>query len=146
MAGVVKIEITESEEYLKKLLARTTGAKKERVQAWYWLKIGVVETTQHIAVLLPCHRTTGSRWLTIYREEGLEKLLEYKKSPGRPRLISEEALSSLKNELSEPEGFNSYGEIQLWFKMGTGFILLDSIWMGSLSTQSQIKNSKTEKY
>jgi len=87
MAGVVKIEIAESEEYLKKLVARTTGDKKCRVQALYWLKIGVVETTQHIAVLLACHRTTVSRWLTIYREEGLEKLLEPKKSPGRPRLI-----------------------------------------------------------
>ncbi len=99
------------------MLARTTGDKKGRVQALYWLKIGVVETTEHIAVLLACHRTTVSRWLTIYREEGLEKLLEQKKSPGRPRLIPEEALESLKKELSEPEWFNSYGEIKLWLKI-----------------------------
>ena len=96
MAGVVKIQITESERELKKLLKQTNGPKKSRVQALYWLKIGVVETTQDIAVLLNCHRITVSRWLKVYREAGMEGLLEKKKSPGRPRSIPSEAEEALK--------------------------------------------------
>jgi len=116
MAGVVKINITESQEELKDLMARTPGNKKLRVQALYWLKMGFVETTQHLAALLGYHRTTISDWLKIYREEGIEKLLSNKKSPGRPPSMPKEVVESLNIELSEPEGFNSYEEIKLWLK------------------------------
>ena len=97
MAGVVKIQIAESERELEKLLKQTSGPKKTRLQALYWLKLGVVETTQDIAVLLNCHRVTVSRWLRTYRESGMKGLLEEKKSPGRPRLMrSQQQLSKNK--------------------------------------------------
>ena len=107
MTGIIKIEITESVEELKQLLEQITDRNKARVQALYWLKIGAVETTEHIAVLLNCHRTTVSRWLTLYRQGGMPRLLEQRKSPGRPPSIPSDALESLKKELTEHEGFNS---------------------------------------
>jgi hypothetical protein len=48
MSGVVKIDITESVEELKALLAaQKTAFGKERVQALYLLKTRQVETVQH---------------------------------------------------------------------------------------------------
>lgn len=50
MSGVVKIDITESPEWLKTLLARQkTATGKERVQALYLLRTKQVETVQHLA-------------------------------------------------------------------------------------------------
>lgn len=123
MAGVVKIQITESELELKKLLRHVSGPKKDRVQALYWLKIGVASTTVDIAFMLNCHRTTVSRWLTIYRSSGMKRLLEDKKSSGRPRSIPSEAVETLKKELEDPLGFNSYGEIVFWLNVFCGLDL-----------------------
>ena len=48
MSGVVKIDIIESVEVLKTLLAaQKTASGKERVQALYLLKTKQVETVQH---------------------------------------------------------------------------------------------------
>jgi transposase len=117
MSGSVKIEIVESAETLKQLLNQsTTPAAKERIQALYWLKTKMVETVEHIAVLLGRHRVTVQRWLSQYRTEGLEGLLTEKRSPGRPRSIRPEIVTQLVQELSEPSGFQSYTEVQLWLK------------------------------
>ena len=47
----------------------------------------------------------------------MPRLLEYRKSSGRPPLIPSDALESLQKELTEPEGFNSSGEIEFWLKL-----------------------------
>ena len=47
MSGVVKIEINESVETLKKLLkSASTAQEKERLQTIYWLKTQTVETVR----------------------------------------------------------------------------------------------------
>jgi hypothetical protein len=52
MSGVVKIDITESAQTLKTLLAQQkSAAGKERVQALYLLKMRQVETVQDLAVV-----------------------------------------------------------------------------------------------
>lgn len=115
MSGIVKIEITESPETLKKLLAQQkTATGKERVQALYLLKTQQVETVQHLAVVLGRHRVTVQRWLSQYRCGGLKKMLEMGKSTGRTALIPEEVVERLKAELLDPEGFESYEEVRLW--------------------------------
>jgi uncharacterized protein (DUF2132 family) len=62
MSGVAKIDITESEEVLKTLLAaQKTAFAKERIHALYLLKTKQVETVQHLAVILgrnPPHSST----------------------------------------------------------------------------------------
>ncbi len=69
MSGVLKIEIQESLDSLKKLLSKQkTGKSKERLQVLYWLKSGQAKTVDELASLSGHHRTTVSRWLTLYRK------------------------------------------------------------------------------
>ena len=116
MSGVVKIKISESAETLKKLLKNArTPQEKERIQTIYWLKTKTVETVKQIAIMLGRNRVTVQKWLRKYRTGGLNLLLEPKKNlGGRPSSIPPDVREKLKDELQKPEGFQSYGEIQLW--------------------------------
>ena len=117
MSGVLKIEIVESEKTLLKLLAQQKSAKtQQRVQVLYWLKTKQATSVGHLAALVGRHPTTVSRWLSKYRRGGLKALLTIESSPGRPASIPPEAIALLKQELSDPEGFSSYGEIQTWLE------------------------------
>ena len=118
MSGVVKIEITESAETLKQLLQNaSTPQEKERIQTIYWLKTHTVETVKQISIMLGRNRVTVQKWLRKYREGGLNLLLEPKKNlGGRESLIPSNVVEKLQEELKNPEGFQSYGEIQLWLK------------------------------
>ena len=68
MTGIIKIEITESAEELRKQLKKLDNQELfERIQTLYWLKTNQVESTGAIASLIGKHRTTVSRWLSQYR-------------------------------------------------------------------------------
>lgn len=111
---------------LKALLNnQTSPLKKEQLQALYWLKSKKVETVEHIASLLGRHRVTVQRWLRQYRACGLAGLLQEKKSPGRPRVIPLDAVERLKVELTDPEGFSSYGGVQTWLRAECGIEAAD---------------------
>ena len=118
MSGVVKIEISESCQTLKELLKNAhTPQEKERIQTIYWLKTKTVETVKQIAIMLGRNRVTVQKWLRKYRTGGLNLLLEPKNDVGgRPSSIQPEIVEKLTEELKNPEGFQSYGEIQLWLK------------------------------
>ncbi|MDJ0747211.1 MAG: helix-turn-helix domain-containing protein [Xenococcaceae cyanobacterium MO_167.B27] len=118
MSGRVKIEINESEETLKQLLKNaSTPQEKERIQTIYWLKIKTVETVKQIAIMLGRNRVTVQKWLHKYRTGGMNLLLERKKNlGGRPTSIPTDVIEKLKEELQKSEGFQSYGEIQVWLK------------------------------
>lgn len=121
MTGVTKIDIVESAETLHKLLdQQKTAFGQERVQALYLLKTKQVETVQHLAGIMGRNRVTVQRWLRTYRSGGLDKLLAFHQSQGRPKLIPDWAVASLKEELKDPEGFESYLEVQTWLKAVLG--------------------------
>lgn len=121
MAGNTKIEITETEEELRNLLRQQkTGSQKERVQALYLLKTQQVETVQKLARILGRGRITLHRWLKLYRELGINGLLEQKKSSGRPPIINSSAIEQLMIELSAAQGFKSYEEIRTYLKAVEG--------------------------
>lgn len=121
MCRVLKLVIKETIAELQELLRQQkTGCGKERIQALYLLKTRQVETVQHLAVVLGRGRMTVQRWLKLYREGGLSSLLELRKSPGRPKTISPEVRSLIKKELSAPEGFKSYQEVQTWLLASEG--------------------------
>lgn len=121
MTGVVKINITETAAELKQLLKQQKEAfALERVQALYLLKTQQVETVQHLAVVLGKSRVTVQRWLRQYRAGGIDKLLEQPPRPGRPKIIPEEVRERLLLELAQPEGFDSYEEVQTWLKASEG--------------------------
>lgn len=121
MSGVVKIDMTESSELLKSLLAQQkTAVGKERVQALYLLKTKQIETVQHLAGVLGRNRVTVQRWWSQDRQGGIKQLLAVDKPKGRPGSIPEWAIAGLQQELVDPEGFETYGEVQLWLKAVLG--------------------------
>jgi transposase len=118
MSGVIKIEILETVDELRQLLQTSqTKEVKERVQALYWLKSGQVQTTKAIAGLIGKHRVTVSRWLSSYKEQGINALLTKGKSTGRNKKLSPPVEASLKQELTDEPGFSSYKEIQIWLRV-----------------------------
>lgn len=121
MCRVVKIDITENAEELQTLLKKQHSASlKERILALYLLQTKQVETVQHLAVLLGRGRITVQRWLRQYREGGLKTLLEVKTSTGRKPIINSTVREKLVQELSDPQGFSSYGEIKTWLQAVMG--------------------------
>ena len=115
MSGVSKIAIAESAENLKTLMKKQKSALRyAKVQALYLLKIQATETIRYLAVMMGRSESTIYYWLQLYREGGLSKLLEEPPKTGRPKKTTIETIARIKQELSDPSGFTSYKEIQLW--------------------------------
>ena len=115
MSGVPKIEIIESIEELKLLRKQQkTGLGYAKVQSLYLLKIKLVENINYLAVIIGRGESTIHRWLQLYKQGGLDSLLEEPPKTGRPKKLNIETVAKIQQELSEPEGFISYQEIQLW--------------------------------
>ncbi|MDJ0590844.1 MAG: helix-turn-helix domain-containing protein [Pleurocapsa sp. MO_226.B13] len=118
---MIKIDITETSAELKELLKAAEYIDvRERIQVIYWIKSKQVKTTEAIALLLGKHRTTISRWLNTYRNEGMKALLTKEKSSGRNKIITPFAEESLKQKLKDKEQFSSYKEIQAWLQQEHG--------------------------
>jgi len=115
MAGVYKLEISESEEDLKRMLrVQKTASDKERIQLLYLLKTKQASTIQSASTILGRHRVTLQDWLGNYRKGGLAGLLGHKPRTGRKQSIPQWAQKALIKKLEAPEGFESYGEICHW--------------------------------
>ncbi|WP_414586991.1 helix-turn-helix domain-containing protein [Scytonema sp. PCC 10023] len=100
MSRPFKIEITQSEEELKKRLQTVRSVShKEKLQMLWWLKSGQVSEQQEIGKRLGRDTSTITRWLQKYRLGGLSSLLEIKKAPGAIRKMSDEAIAALKQQL-----------------------------------------------
>ena len=118
MSGILKIEITESEEKLRQLLKQVKKPSiKEKVQVLYWIKTSQAETVNHLSTLVSRHRTTVSRWLREYRINGIDGLIKIGKSSGRKSRLDPEIIGQIKRELEDPEGFQSYSEIVRWLNL-----------------------------
>lgn len=108
-------EITESVEELKELLRRETrGRQKQRLQALYLLKTGQARNRTQAGRLLGVGRRAVGEWLDRYEAEGLEGLLEIRTHTNRPRSLTAEQEEALRQKLSEPEGFGSWGAVCSW--------------------------------
>jgi len=121
MSGVYQLEIKETPEELKELLAsQKTATAKERVQLLYLLKTGHGQTISQTAEILGRNRVTLHKWIRQYKAGGIEGLLNQKSSPGRPRSIPTWAQTALSKRLQEPVGFNGYQEIVEWLSQKLG--------------------------
>lgn len=115
MSGVPKIKIAESVEELKLLMKQQkTGLGYAKVQSLYLLKIKAAENVNYLAVIIGRGESTIHRWLQLYRIGGLSLLLKEPPKTGRPKKLEIETVAKLQKELSDPEGFDSYKEVQLW--------------------------------
>jgi transposase len=121
MAGIYKLEISESEEELKEMLdQQKTASDKERVQVLYLLKSKQAETVQAAAHLVGRNRVTVQEWLKEYRQGGISGILTHKPRVGRKTKIPDWAQKALQKQLQQEEGFNSYGEIRQWLQEKLG--------------------------
>ncbi|WP_026732837.1 helix-turn-helix domain-containing protein [Fischerella sp. PCC 9605] len=121
MSGVYQLEIKQSVEELKELLAiQKTATCKERVQLLYLLKTGHGQTISQTAEIIGRNRVTLHKWIRQYKAGGIEELLKQKSSPGRPRTIPQWAEKVLAQRLQEPQGFNGYQEIVEWLEQNLG--------------------------
>ncbi len=121
MSGISKLEIKETVEKLRELLAiQKTASNQERVQLLYLLKTGHGQTISHTAQILGRNRVTLHKWIRQYLSGGIEGLLQQKSSSGRPRAIPEWAEKALDKRLHEPQGFNGYQEIVEWLEQNLG--------------------------
>jgi transposase len=115
MSRPLTIFIVETANELKRLMNSQQKAKlKERIQALYLLKNERAKTLQELADLLGRSISTIESWLTLYRKKGLLGLLAWNYQGGQPPAIPEPVLTELRQRLSQPQGFKSYGEIQQW--------------------------------
>jgi transposase len=122
MAGVTSVQVKESsEELAEKLRQAKTLQEKERLQVLYWLKQENAPKINAIANSLGKHRGTVQSWLSIYRREGIDLMLEKKSSPGGVRTIPLWAEKALQKRLQEHNhGFSSYGAVQQWLSETLG--------------------------
>ncbi len=117
MAGVLKLDIQETIEDLKSLLAKQTTARgRERVQSLYLLKVGQIRTLKELSILLGRDTATIYRWFQKYKSHGLPGMLAVKKGQGRKPAIPPNIIEQLKQKLQGNERFNSYGEVKRWLK------------------------------
>lgn len=122
MAGVTSIEVKENlDDLVEQLRQAATPTAKERLQVLYWLKQEQAPSISTIAQAVGKHRNTVQTWLSMYREGGVEAMLEVKKPPGRVRVIPRWAEEALAKRLQEPHhGFHSYGAVQQWLAQTLG--------------------------
>ena len=126
MGNQFRVEVHESIEELRHRLAHARSATtKERLQMLYWLKTQAITTRQELSLRLGRNESTVYRWLQRYQQGGINGLLEVKTPPGKPSLISAEVTNQLKERLSQPQGFNSYGQIQQWLAQECQTVLAD---------------------
>ena len=57
---------------------------------------------------------TIHRWLSQYKEGGIENLLRNRQLFGYTKKFSVEVVATLQQELRDPEGFHSYKEVHFW--------------------------------
>jgi transposase len=113
--------ITETADELKAIMHAQIKAKiKERIQALYLLKAGIVNDIGLLAYLLGRAESTVRLWFARYQASGLSGLLAWNYHGGKPPALSETILDALRLRLQQPEGFRSYGEIQAWLAQEYG--------------------------
>ncbi len=156
MGNKFEVEVKESQEELKhRLHHAVTASSKERLQMLYWLKSNATSeavafgtaSRKELSQKLGRDESTIYRWLKRYRQGGLTNLLDVKTPTGKKSKISEGEMNQLKERLSQPQGFKSYGEIQDWLNQEFGVDLAyKSVHAHcSLQIKSQIKNATSTK-
>lgn len=116
--------ITETAEELKTLLKAERDVKRaQRLQMLYLFASKQVKTRKEAAILLGVHRETLGDWLALYETGGREGLLKLYVAPGKAPSVTPEVEAQLREALSTPSGFASYGEIQEWLWQNQGIRL-----------------------
>ncbi len=121
MNRLQSVMITETADELKVIMHAQVKAKiKERIQALYLLKAGIVNDMGILACLLGRAESTLRLWFARYQASGLSGLLAWNYHGGKRPALPEAMLDALQLRLQQPEGCRSYGEIQAWLTQEYG--------------------------
>ena len=109
-----RIDLTADE--LKIILSQQrTLPNRQKIQAFYWLKAGALQSLTEVGECLGVHRITVHRWLKQYIAGGLPELLKIQPPTGRPRVIPSAVIAGISEKLSEEScDFKTYKEIGKW--------------------------------
>lgn len=121
-----EIYITESPDTLLKMLEQEKDKQiSQKLRTLYLLKTQKIKTLRHIAQILGRHRSTIQNWVKLYREGGLNKLLD-----NRPRQsfskIPDWAIAQLVMELKDEPFLPKRRKIQEWIEQKTGIKINDN--------------------
>ena len=110
-------KIAETSEMLKEEMTRETHPlKRQRLHALYLLASQQAKTRGGVASLLGVSRNTVGDWLSLYEQGGVARLLYIGTPPGRQPTLTEAQEAELRQALSDPSGFGSYGAVQAWVR------------------------------
>jgi transposase len=120
MKPIKHISIKESADELTELYKESKDFLKPRIQLLMLLAQNPVTTKPKLARKLDVAYNSITKWLELYREGGLEKLLEIKrgkyKSPDRRTLgFSPEIYAAIEKQ-HKTEPFQTYVELHTWIK------------------------------
>jgi len=108
-------EIDEDVETLKEYHRQEDrGRQIQRLQALYLIQTDQAKSRREIARLLGVGKKAVGAWLDRYEVEGLEGMLTIRTHTNRSRALTPEQEERLKEKLSDPEGFESWGAVQSW--------------------------------
>ena len=116
----VKERVDDLREHLR---VESRGRQKQRLQALYLIRTDQAKSRRGIARLLGVGKKAVGLWLDRYEAEGLEGLLSIRTHSNRAYSLTPEQEEQLKQKLSEPEGFPSYGAVQSWINETFGLAL-----------------------
>lgn len=117
-----KLEVVETEFELKELISKQVKLKnKERLRSLLYIKTNKYETRQELADSLGYHKRTMERWLTKYKDEGIQNMLIPNKLERKSHIVTQEIHEGLYTRVNNPlTGFNSYVEAQHWVEKEFG--------------------------
>ena len=114
--------IKESVSELKNLLGKQTTLKGEkRLKSLLSIKTGKFETRQQVADNVSVHIRTLERWLSNYKEGGIDQMLTDKPKNKTSKIITTEIHKGLSKRVNDPHNpFLGYWDAQEWVKQEFG--------------------------
>lgn len=114
MAILQQITVKETADELNNLLKRSSDSIKPRIRMLLAIVNGTTSTGA-LALKTKANRNSIGNWKSIYRQKGLEALLEDERGGKRPAAINAKQKLQLHQKLSDPKGgFASYKEAMEW--------------------------------
>lgn len=100
----------------QRLRAEREAERKRRLQLLVLIKSEKISSKKEAAEHLAVHRNTIRRWLELYQEGGLDKLLTIEQRGPKPgqRTVPEPVLRAIEAQLDSEIGFRGYDHLQRW--------------------------------
>jgi len=123
--NIKTLEIKEDTKYLESILRKQRESRYyKRIQVLYLLKTKQFKSLYKIGKFLSVDRQTVSRWLNLYVNEGIERLLMIKTHSNMKRVMPQNVFEEVKKKLNDTKGFSSYKEIQTWIDKEFGLKMI----------------------